>query len=317
MMPNRAGWRQWLAAGRVQIMTRPVELRRSYLFLPGADASALRAGPATGADVLIQELEDFTPPARLPEARGLSAEILAVWRRAGVIAAVRINPLALGGATDLAAAMAGRPDLVALPKVAEPAQIVALDQAITALESALGIAPGSTEILPNIELALGLIQTFAIARASPRVRACLVAAEDMAADLGAERAPDGLELAYVRQRFLVECVAAGVVAIDAPYTFSDAAGVEAETRQARRLGYRAKSCVAPEHAAILNRVLTPSEDEVAAARRIVVAFEAARSRGDERVEIDGHLVEVPRYLNAQRLIARADALATITGGNRS
>jgi citrate lyase subunit beta/citryl-CoA lyase len=166
--------------------------------------------------------------------------------------------------------------------------------------------------MPNIELALGLIQTFAIARSSPRVRTCLVASEDMAADLGAERAPDGLELAYVRQRFLVECVAAGVIAIDAPYTFSDAAGVEAETRMARRLGYRAKSCVTPGHAAIVNRVLTPSADEVAAARRILAAFEAARARGEERVEIDGHLVEMPRYLNAQRLIARADALGRAT-----
>jgi citrate lyase subunit beta/citryl-CoA lyase len=130
----------------------------------------------------------------------------------------------------------------------------------------------------------------------------------MAADLGAERAPDGLELAYVRQRFLVECVAAGVVAVDAPYTFADESGVETETRQARRLGYRAKSCVAPDHAGIVNRVLTPSRDEVAAARRIIAAFEAARQRGEERAQVDGHLVEVPRYLNAQRLIARAEAL---------
>jgi citrate lyase subunit beta/citryl-CoA lyase len=288
---------------------RPVELRRSYLFLPGADAAVLRAAPASGADVLIQELEDFTPPQRLPAARALARDVLPAWRAAGVIAAVRVNPLARGGADDLAAAMVGRPDVVCLPKVAEPEQIAALDRAIAQHEAALGIPIGSTEIVPNIELARGLIQTYAIARSSPRVKACLVASEDMAADLGAERAPDGLELAYVRQRFLVECVAAGVVAIDAPYTFEDAAGVEAETRQARRLGYRAKSCVTPAHAAIVNRALTPSEDEIAAAQRLVGAFEAARARGDERALVDGHLVEVPRYLNARRLIARAAALA--------
>jgi citrate lyase subunit beta/citryl-CoA lyase len=225
-----------------------------------------------------------------------------------VAVAVRVNPLDRGGAVDLAAVMAGRPDIVCLPKVAEPAQIVALDRAIGALEATLGIAPGRTEIMPNIELARGLIQTYAIATSSPRVRSCLVASEDMAADLGAERAPDGIELLYVRQRFLVECVAAGVLAIDAPYTFADAAGVEVETRMARRLGYRAKSCVAPDHAAIVNRVLTPSADDVAAARRLVAAFEAARARGADRVLLDGSLVELPRYLNATRLIARAAAL---------
>ncbi|HEX6980767.1 MAG TPA: CoA ester lyase [Alphaproteobacteria bacterium] len=292
---------------------RAVSLRRSYLFLPGADAEALRNGPASGADVLIQELEDFTPPQRLPEARALAPSVLAAWRAAGAVAAVRINPFGRGGEADLAAVMRGRPDVVALPKVAEPAQIAALDRAIAEQEERLGIAPGTTEILPNIELARGLIQTGAIARASPRVKACLVASEDMAADLGAERGRDGMELAYVRARFLVECVAAGVVAVDCPYTFADAEGVEAETRQARRLGYRSKSCVAPAHAGIINRVLTPAPDEVAQARRIIDAFEDARARGLDRVEVDGSLVEVPTYLNAKRLVARAEALAAADG----
>jgi citrate lyase subunit beta/citryl-CoA lyase len=287
---------------------RPAALRRSYLFLPGADEAALRAGPASRADVLIQELEDFTPPQRLPEARKLSPAMMDGWRRAGVIAAVRVNPLAKGGDADLEAAMRGRPDIVALPKVAGPEHVAALDRAIARLEQEYGIAPGSTEILPNVELARGLIQTVAIVQASPRVKACLVASEDMAADLGAERGRDGTELLYVRQRFLVECVAAGVVAVDAPYTFSDDAGCEAEARFVRRLGYRSKSCVSPAHAAIVNRVLTPSAEEVAKAQRIVAAFDAARARGEERADVDGNLIEVPSHLNARRLLARAEAL---------
>ncbi len=288
---------------------RATALRRSYLFLPGADAGALKAAPESGADVLIQELEDFTPPQRLPEARALTPAALEGWRRAGAVTAVRVNPLDRGGDADLAAAMRARPDVVALPKASEPEHIAALDDAIGRLEREYGIAPGSTEIMPNIELARGLIRTHAIARASPRVTACLLASEDMAADLGAERSREGTELLYARQRFLVECVAAGVIAIDAPYTFSDPEGVEAETRFVRRLGYRAKSCVTPAHAAIINRVLTPSADEVAMARRVIAAFEAARARGEDRVDVDGNLVEVPSYMNARRLVARADALA--------
>lgn len=197
-------------------LLRPVALRRSYLFLPGADRAALAAASASGADVLIQELEDFTPPRLLPDARAMSPAILEGWRSTGAIAAVRINPLDKGGYDDLAAVMRGRPDIVALPKVAEPEHIAKLDLAISRLERKCGIAPGRTEILPNIELARGLIQAAAIATVSARVKACLVASEDMAADLGAERGRDGTELLYVRQRFLVECVAAGVVAVDAP-----------------------------------------------------------------------------------------------------
>ena len=141
--------------------------------------------------------------------------------------------------------------------------------------------------------------------------AALVASEDMAADLGAERSVTGEELAAVRERFLIECVAAGVVAIDCPFTFSSLAHAEADLLWARRRGFRAKSIVAGDQVALVNRLLTPAEEEVAAARRLVAAFEAARARGDERCEIDGHLDEVPTVNAARRLIARAEAFAAL------
>lgn len=291
-------------------MKRPAGLCRSWLFVNGAEEGALAAAPDSGADVLIQELEDFTPPALRPQARSLAPDLFGAWRAAGAVAAVRVNPLAGEGMEDLAAVMRGAPDLVALPKVGEPEHVAELDRAVTRFEREYGIAEGSTALLPNLEAARGLVQTGVIARSSPRIVACLLAAEDLAADLGAERAPDGLELAYARQRFLVECVAAGTVAVDCPYTWSDAEGVERDTRWARRLGYKAKSLVAAQHAAIVNAVLTPSPQEVVRARRIVAAFEAAQSKGHARVELDGSLVETPIYTNAKRLIARSEALET-------
>ena len=175
-------------------------------------------------------------------------------------------------------------------------------------ERELGLPEGSTCLLPNIELARGLVQLIAVAQASRRTIACLMASEDLAADLGAERAPDCVELVYARQRFLVERVAAGTVAIDCPFTWRDPQGVERDTRWARRLGYKAKSVVAPEHATIVNRVLTPSADEIARAREIVAAFESARARGKPGVEVDGSLVEAPTWLNAKRLLDRAREL---------
>lgn len=287
------------------MIRRPVHLRRSWLFLPGADPAGLQAGAECAADVVVQELEDFTPPARRPEARALAPSLYPAWRAAGRIAGVRVNPLEEDGETDLAAVMEGVPDLVMIPKVTGPEQIARLDAAIGEHEIRLGLAPGSTEIVPNIESARGLTRTIAIAQASPRVTACLVASEDMVADLGAVRSREATELAYVRQRFLIECRAAGVVAIDCPYTFGDAEGAAAETLVARRLGYTAKSLVRPGHAEAVNAVLTPSADEVAHASRIVAAFEAARAKGEDRATLDGHLVEKPTYTGAQRLLARA------------
>jgi citrate lyase subunit beta / citryl-CoA lyase len=127
----------------------------------------------------------------------------------------------------------------------------------------------------------------------------LVASEDMVADLGTARTRGGKELAYVRSRFLLECRAAGVEAIDCPYTFSDVEGAAADARYARRLGYRMKSVVDPSHAAAINKALTPN---LARARRIVAAFEKARAQGKDRAEVRGALIEVPVYAAAKRLL---------------
>jgi citrate lyase subunit beta/citryl-CoA lyase len=261
-------------------------MRRTWLFVPGADERAHAAAARSGADVIILELEDFTPPELRPKARTLSGKAFDMWRRAGAVAAVRINPLQTCGGEDLAGL--ARADLVMMSKVADPAQVLAL----------AALAPG-VELVPNVETAAGLLRVQEIARADQRVTALLVASEDMVADLGTSRSRGGEELAYVRARFLVECRAAGVEAIDAPYTFSDAKGAAADARYAKRLGYRMKSLVDSSHAAAINKVLTP---DLARARRIVAAFEKARAKGKERARVDGALVEVPGYTAAKRLL---------------
>jgi len=270
------------------------KLRRSWLFVPGADEKAQAAAARSGADVLIQELEDFTPPALRPQARALATRLYQAWRAAGALAAVRVNPLETCGREDLAAVLAAKPDIVLMSKVVRPEQV----QALAAL--AHGV-----ELVPNIETAAGLVRAGEIARASPRVTAMLMASEDMVADLGAERSRGGDELAYVRARFLVECRAAGVEAIDCPYTFGDAKGAAADARRAKRLGYRMKSLVHPVHATPVNRVFSVEARELNRARRIVRAFDEARAKGRERARIDGRLVEVPVYAAARRLIESA------------
>src|SRR5246127_4579411 len=142
---------------------RPARFCRSWLFLEGANEAVLSRAHESGADVLIQELEDFTPPALRPAARALAGDLYAAWRETGAVVAVRVNPLEQDGMDDLAAVMRGRPDIVALPKVAEPVDVARLDEAVTRFEREYGIAEGSTALLPNIEYARGLVQLGAIA----------------------------------------------------------------------------------------------------------------------------------------------------------
>jgi len=293
------------------MMRRPPPQRRTWLFGAGADRAVHAAMTASGADVLIQDLEDFTPPARRIEARSLAADLYAAWHAAGAEVVARINSLDTEGLTDLDAVMPAKPDCIAYPKAANAHEIRALHAEIGKREASCGYPPGSVEILPVCETATGVVNLREIAAASPRVRCALLGAEDLAADLCAERGADGVELDYARRRFVLECRAAHIEPVDAPYTYADVEGAVREATFARRLGYRSKSLVRPDHAAPLNAVYTPDLDECARALKLIAAFEAGRARGEDRVLLEGQWVEVPTYLNAQRMIERARAFGLI------
>ena len=177
---------------------------------------------------------------------------------------MRVNPLETCGREDLAAVLAARPDVVMMSKVATPEQVHALEHA----------TGGSVDLVPNIETAAGLVRTFDIVRASPRVTAALVASEDMVADLGTARSREGAELAYVRARFLVECRAAGSRRSTAVHVQRPAARPRRALREAAGLSREEPG----RAAAAINRVFTPQPAR-SRAQRIVAAFEKARAAG--------------------------------------
>lgn len=277
--------------------------RRVWLFGAGADSALHQEMASCGARVLIQDLEDFTPPELRPQARALTTALYSMWQASGALSCVRINPLSGEGMTDLKAVMPARPDIVAYPKAEHGRDMRDLDAAITQLEKQLDMPQGSVEILPVCETALGVLNVRELAASSPRIRAALLGAEDLATDLQAERGPDAVELDHARRHFLLQCRAARIEPIDAPYTFHDAEGAAREARYARRLGYRTKSLVRVNHVTSVLQALTPSAQELADAREVVQTFETARARGEDRVLVGNQWIEVPTYLNAKRLLA--------------
>jgi citrate lyase subunit beta/citryl-CoA lyase len=293
------------------MMRRVPALRRTWLFGAGADRAVHAAMTASGADVLIHDLEDFTPPNRRIEARSLAAELYAAWHAAGAEVVVRINSLDTEGLTDLDAVMPAKPDCIAYPKAGSAHDIRTLHAEIGKREASCGYTPGSIEILPVCETAAGVVNLREIAAASPRVRCALLGAEDLAADLCAERGADGVELDYARRRFVFDCRAARIEPVDAPYTYADAEGAVREAIFARRIGYRCKSLVRADHTAPLNAIYTPDVDECTRALRLIAAFDAGRAKGEDRVLFEEQWVEVPTYLNAKRMIERAQAFGLI------
>lgn len=280
---------------------RPSELRRSWLFVPGLDPIRQREGLESGADVLVADLEEFTRAEDRPAARVRIVALMDECRARDVVGAVRINKLDGDGLTDLRNVMAGAPAVIFLPHAETAAQILQLDQEITAMERELDLPAGQTEIVPTLESARGIVAAGTILTASKRVSACLLAAEDLSADLDAVRGPDGAELHHVRARFLVDCIAAGCVPIDCPFNYRDPAALSADLGWARRIGIKAKCTVYPSQVASIHAAFTPDGQQVNDAMDVVRCYETASSEGPVR---GGKPVDPPDYNTARRLLAR-------------
>lgn len=279
---------------------RPPVLRRSWQFVGGTDLAAHRLAIQGQADVIVADLEEFTAPADRPAARGHIRNLIAECEAAGKVAAVRINKLDEDGLDDLAGVMAAAPHAVLLPHSEKRVQIEELAQAIDRFERQYGHAPGSTEIVPTLESALALVNNVEIINASSRVSACLLAAEDLSADLGVERSATGTTLHAIRQRFLIECSAAKVVAIDCPFNFRDEQAFEADLLWARSVGFVAKCVVRAQQVGLVHRCFTPSPERVARATALVERFNRQHSATPEAEWVDG-----PVAAAAGRVLARA------------
>lgn len=275
----------------------------TWLFVTAIDDAEIKAAANSGADAVIVDLEDFTPPHLRAAGRERLKETLSVIADAGPVTCVRIN--SMGSADhhpDLIAALDAGVQIVSLPKTTSADELRDL---VNAMKAHLGDASELPLMLPCIETAEGLVNTYPILKNSPPLVGCLVASEDMTASLGAPRARSGIAIRYARERFLLECRAAGVEPIDCPYTWADRDGLVAETADAKALGYHWKSAARADQIAIIREILEPSADEISAAQKLVTAFEDAQAAGQDRVEVDGRIVEQPSYLNAMALLARA------------
>ena len=242
---------------------RPMHLRRSWLFVGAADKNAILTSYDSGADVCIQEFEDFCLPELRREARLMMPDVLSDWRARKIVATVRINPLEdPDGLRDLDAAIRAGADAILLPKANTKEQINLLQKHINDIEKRYGKSARSTAIIPNIEQARGLMNVTDVLSSSPQITGALVASEDMSVSLNAPRQKNSEILNHVRNLFHIACCSAGITSIDMPYTFTDDEGVRQQTILAKDIGMVAKSSVNASHCAIINEILTPNERDV-------------------------------------------------------
>jgi len=261
---------------------------------------------ASGADLVLLDLEDAVAPANKAEARRLVAGHLRAAARAQP-QWVRINPLDSEHAlADLAAIVPASPDGIMLPK-ATRAEADRLHHYLTALEAASGIAPGAIRtIVVATETAPALFGLGDYA-GCPRLTALTWGAEDSATALGAtDNRDENGEYDFPYQLFralaLAGAAAAGVTPIETIHgDFRDLDGLAKIAAKARRAGFRGMMAIHPDQVPVINRAFSPSEAELERAGRIVAAFAANPDAGT--IGLDGAMLDMPHLKRAQAVLA--------------
>ncbi|RLF70978.1 MAG: citrate lyase subunit beta [Thermoplasmata archaeon] len=293
-----------------------MRLRRSRLYVPGNNPSMLVNAGVYGADVLTFDLEDSVSPGEKLAARLLVGELLKEktvdFGRSEVT--VRINPLSTPyGKKDLLEIVCERLEGIYLPKTESEEDVIKLDELLTRLEEEKGLEVGRIKLFAIIETAKGVLNAYQIASASKRLEAITIGGEDLTADLGGERTPDGMTLFTARQMILLAARAAGVQALDTVYSdIKDSNGLYQEAVTVRKMGYDGKAAIHPSQIEVIHRAFTPTEEEIEYARRVIEALETAKKEGSGVAALGSKMIDRPIVKRAERILERAKAAGLLS-----
>ena len=285
-----------------------MKLRRSMLFMPGANAGMLSTAFVFKPDSIMFDLEDAVTLREKDAARILVFHALQHPLYRDIETVVRINPLDTPfGLDDLEAAVRGGAHIVRLPKTDTAGDVLQLVAEIERIESACGRAPGSTQVMAAIESASGVVNAVAIATSTPRMMGIALAGFDYVMDMQTERG-DGTELFYARCAVLHAARVAKIDAFDVVYPdVNDDVGFLKEVDLIRRLGFNGKSLINPRQIDLLHNAYAPTEEDVDHARRVVAAADKATRDGLGVIALNGKMIDAPIVNHARRVIASAQA----------
>ena len=273
-------------------MSAPAHPPVTWLYVPGDRPERFGKAVASGADVVIIDLEDAVAPARKDEARENAVAYLRERPDGGVLH-VRVNDPATARGRDDLAAVAGLADAVRLPKVES-----------TGVLDALTGAPAYA----LLESAAGIVNAREIA-AHPSVVGVALGEQDLASELGIT---DEQAMNHLRLQVVLAAAAAGLppVPMSVYPDVKDEAGLLASCRAGRAIGMFGRTAIHPRQIPAIRRAFRPGEEETARAAEIVAAAERAEQAGLGAVALpDGRFVDAPIVARARRTLALARHLA--------
>ncbi|WP_417629779.1 citrate (pro-3S)-lyase subunit beta [Enterococcus faecalis] len=288
-------------------------LRRTMMFVPGANATMLRDAPLYGADSIMFDLEDAVSLKEKDSARVLVHSALKTFDYGNIEIVVRINALDAGGAEDIEAMVLAGVDVIRLPKTETAQDIIDVEAVITEVEQQNDIPVGTTKMMVAIESAEGVLNAPAIAKSSTRLIGIALGAEDYVTNMKTRRHPDGQELFFARSMILHAARATGIATIDTVYSDVDnTEGFEAEVRLIKQLGFDGKSVINPRQIPLVNTIYAPTEKEIQNAKEVIWGIREAEAKGSGVISVNGKMVDKPIVERAERVIALALAAKLIT-----
>ena len=281
------------------VKKKKFQSRRSFLFTPGIRPALVPKALKSGADIVCVELEDGIAPKDKDEARKKTLSLFEhKMENKNIETIVRVNCLREAfGIEDLQAILKtdNPPPGIMVPKVRTPDEVILLDNLLTERGH-------KTRLHIIIETNAALEAAYEIAHSSSRIDALFFGGVDMAAELRCDLAWE--PLLFARSRVVHAAASAELDVLDVPYLdLDDHEGMIDAASKAKSLGFSGKGSIHPKQIEALNEVVTPSEQEIKKAKRIVSAFEEADTG---LIVIDGKLIEKPVLREMYRILAIAE-----------
>jgi citrate lyase subunit beta/citryl-CoA lyase len=281
---------------------------RTLIFVPGANARFVEKAKTLAADIVCFDLEDSVPANEKEAARKVIAGALAKRQEYQKPVYVRINSPESGLIdADIKAVLQKGIDGLVIPKVNDANEVAEIVRAVSALEKERGT--GRVALIPSIETARGVVNTYAISSADDRVSAVVFGVFDFLHDMRMDYDErDGSGYAYARAKIPVDARAAGVAAIDAIWQkVDDVEGLTQDAAVAKRLGYSGKSIIHPGQIEPVHKVFLPSKSEVEWAKKVVAALGEAMEKGTGRlaVRLEGRMIDAVHYKQARSILEAA------------
>jgi citrate lyase subunit beta/citryl-CoA lyase len=274
--------------------------------MPGSNARALEKARELPADALILDLEDAVAPDAKELARQQVCDAVAKGSFPGREVVVRVNALSTPwGHADLEAVAKAKPDAVLAPKINDADEV----QLVSSLLAQAG-APKDTAVWVMIETPLSIFNIRNIAGAGGRLACLVMGTNDLVKEMNGTHTPGREGLMTALSLSVLAARAFGRAIIDGVYNdIQNTQGFEAICEQGRAIGFDGKTLIHPSQIEPCNRVFSPSEAEVAQARKLIGAFNLPENKGKGAIAVDGRMVELLHAEIAKRTVALADAIA--------